>query len=151
MSGRQGAVDAEKLREAGLRATLPRTRILDLLHEKGDHLSVEDIYAALREGGFRMGLATVYRVMSQFERAGLVLRHCFDGTTSVYELAPEDHHDHMLCEDCGRVIEFTEQRIEDLQEEVAAKHGFELVDHALHLHVRCKDSDCEHRRGRKPS
>lgn len=104
------------------------------------HLSAEGIYRALLESGEELGLATVYRVLTQFERAGLVRRHNFEGGTAVFELADGKHHDHMICLDTGKVIEFFDERIERLQHEVASSHGYEIEDHSLILYVRPKSS-----------
>ncbi|RMF96793.1 MAG: ferric iron uptake transcriptional regulator [Gammaproteobacteria bacterium] len=128
-----------ELKRAGLRATGPRLKILDALKEHaGSHLSAEDLYRHLREAGEEVGLATVYRVLTQFEEAGLVTRHNFEGDHAVFELRPRQHHDHMVCLETGDVVEFLNEDIERLQEEVAARHGYELVDHRLVLYVRPK-------------
>lgn len=125
------------LRKAGLKATLPRLKILQLLESAGQrHMSAEEVYRALIEADEDVGLATVYRVLTQFEAAGLVVRHHFDGGYAVFELADTDHHDHMVCVDSGEVIEFIDPEIERRQREVVAQHGFELVDHNLVLYVR---------------
>jgi Fur family transcriptional regulator, ferric uptake regulator len=130
------------LRKAGLKVTLPRLKILEILRDNCDrHMSAEDIYKALIEGGEDIGLATVYRVLTQFENAGLVARNYFEGGTSVFELDDGEHHDHMVCVDTGDVIEFYDERIEALQEEIAAQHGFELKDHSLVLYVKRRKSD----------
>jgi Fur family ferric uptake transcriptional regulator len=132
-----------ELREAGLKITLPRLKILEILENaKERHLSAEDIYKELLNSGEDIGLATVYRVLTQFETAGLVTRHNFEGGHSVFELDDGDHHDHMVCVDTGDVIEFVSQDIERLQREIAEKHGYELVDHSLVLYVKTRpDSD----------
>lgn len=118
---------------------MPRLKILELLEsaEEG-HLSAEEIYQRLLEEGEQTGLATVYRVLTQFESAGLVLRHNFEGGKSVYELDRGGHHDHMVCTETGKVIEFHSEEIERLQERIAAEHGYELKDHSLVLYVRPK-------------
>ena len=127
------------LRKAGLKVTLPRLKILEILRDNTDrHMSAEDIYKALIESGEDIGLATVYRVLTQFENAGLVARNYFEGGTSVFELDDGEHHDHMVCVDTGDVVEFYDERIEALQEEIAAQHGFELQDHSLVLYVKRK-------------
>lgn len=127
------------LRKAGLKVTLPRLKILEILRDNSDrHMSAEDIYKALIESGEDIGLATVYRVLTQFENAGLVSRNYFEGGTSVFELDDGEHHDHMVCVDTGDVIEFYDERIEALQEEIATQHGYELKDHSLVLYVRRK-------------
>jgi Fur family ferric uptake transcriptional regulator len=128
-----------ELRKAGLKVTLPRVKILSILESDPDaHMSAEDVYRALIEAGEDVGLATVYRVLTQFESAGLVTRHTFDGCHSVFELARGEHHDHMVNVDDGTVIEFTNSQIERLQHEIAEQHGFDLVDHSLVLYVRKK-------------
>lgn len=128
-----------ELRKAGLKVTLPRVKILSILESHQDvHLSAEDVYRSLIDAGEDVGLATVYRVLTQFESAGLVERHNFDGGHSVFELARGDHHDHMVNVEDGTVVEFTNEEIERLQHEIAEKHGFELVDHSLVLYVRKK-------------
>lgn len=128
-----------ELRKAGLKVTLPRVKILSILENNPDaHLSAEDVYKSLIEAGEDVGLATVYRVLTQFESAGLVARHNFDGGHSVFELAKGDHHDHMVNVEDGTVIEFTNEQIERLQHQIAEEHGFELVEHSLVLYVRKK-------------
>jgi Fur family ferric uptake transcriptional regulator len=128
--------ERDNLRNAGLKVTAPRLRILEILQQGGSHLSAEDIYRRLRETGEDVGLATVYRVLAQFEQAGLVARHHFAGDYSVFELDSGGHHDHMVCVETGRVTEFTNDDIERLQREVARRHGYDLVDHSLVLYVR---------------
>ena len=134
-----------ELRQAGLKVTLPRLKILQILEatreEQELHLSAEDVYKALLDAGEDVGLATVYRVLTQFEAAGLVVRHNFDGGHAVFEMSPEDHHDHMLCLESGEVVEFFDPEIERRQRELAAERGYELVDHALILYVRPKGSN----------
>jgi Fur family ferric uptake transcriptional regulator len=128
---------SKDLRKAGLKVTLPRLKILEILRDNADrHMSAEDIYKALIDSSEDIGLATVYRVLTQFESAGLVARSNFEGGTSVFELDDGGHHDHMVCVDTGDVIEFYDERIEALQEEIAARHGFDLHDHSLVLYVR---------------
>ncbi|WP_447593858.1 ferric iron uptake transcriptional regulator [Aquipseudomonas campi] len=134
-------VENSELRKVGLKVTLPRVKILQMLDSASSgqrHMSAEDVYKALMEAGEDVGLATVYRVLTQFEAAGLVERHNFDGGHAVFELADGGHHDHMVCVDTGEVIEFFDQEIEKLQKEIVKKHGFELVDHNLVLYVRKK-------------
>lgn len=130
-------MEAQDLKKAGLKATLPRLRILEIL-EGGDriHWSAEDVYKALLEAGEDVGLATIYRVLTQFEAAGLVQRHNFDGGHAVFEVVRGAHHDHMICAETGRVIEFYDEEIERRQREIARKHGYELRDHSLVLYVR---------------
>jgi len=128
-----------ELRKAGLKVTLPRLKILQILeNSENQHLSAEDVYRQLLDAGEDVGLATVYRVLTQFESAGLVERHNFDGGHSVFELDRGDHHDHMVCVDTGRVIEFHNEEIEQLQKQIADAHGYELTDHSLVLYVRSK-------------
>lgn len=129
----------QELRKAGLKVTLPRLKILEILERSAQrHLSAEDIYKELLETGEDIGLATVYRVLTQFESAGLVARHNFEGGHSVFEIDEGKHHDHMVCVETGDVIEFTNDEIERLQREIAKKHDFELIDHSLVLYVRPK-------------
>ena len=132
-------MDSKSLKEAGLKATLPRIRILEIL-EASDrkHMSAEDVYKALLDAGEDVGLATVYRVLTQFEAAGLVIRHHFDSGHSVFELDHGGHHDHMVCIKTGRVIEFENEEIERLQHQIAEEHGYELQEHSLVLYVRPK-------------
>ena len=130
-------MEINDLRKAGLKATTARLRILEILQQGGSqHLSAEEIYRRLVEAGEEVGLATVYRVLTQFENAGLVTRHNFSGDHSVFEIGSRKHHDHMVCGETGRVIEFSSDEIERLQREIARKHGYELVDHSLVLYVR---------------
>jgi len=130
----------QELRKAGLKITLPRLKILEILEKASNrHLSAEDIYKDLLDSGEEIGLATVYRVLTQFEAAGLVTRHNFEGGHSVFELDDGEHHDHMVCVETGEVTEFFSEEIERLQHEIAAKHGFELLDHSLVLYVRRGD------------
>jgi Fur family ferric uptake transcriptional regulator len=127
----------QELRKAGLKVTLPRLKILEILESSRQrHLSAEDIYKELLETGEDIGLATVYRVLTQFETAGLVSRHNFEGGHSVFEMDEGKHHDHMVCVETGDVVEFVNEEIERLQHEIAAKHNFELIDHNLVLYVR---------------
>ena len=129
----------QELRKAGLKVTLPRVKILQILEASASHhMSAEDVYKALLDAGDDVGLATVYRVLTQFESAGLVSRLNFDGGHAVFELDKGDHHDHMVCVDSGKVIEFMDEEIEKLQRAIAAKYGFDLVDHNLVLYVKPK-------------
>ena len=135
------SVENQELRRAGLKVTLPRVKILQIL-EGADpttqHMSAEEVYRALLDAGEDVGLATVYRVLTQFETAGLVIRHNFETGHSVFELSKGEHHDHMVCVDSGEVVEFLDPVIEKRQRELAEEHGFELVDHSLVLYVRKK-------------
>jgi len=127
----------QELRKAGLKITLPRLKILEILESSAlRHLSAEDIYRELIDTGEDIGLATVYRVLTQFEAAGLVIRHNFEGGHSVFEMDSGDHHDHMVCIESGDVIEFMNEEIERIQRAIAKEHDFELVDHNLVLYVR---------------
>lgn len=129
----------KELQKAGLKVTMPRLKILELLEQAdGGHLSAEEIYQRLLEEGEQTGLATVYRVLTQFESAGLVLRHNFESGKAVYEIDRGVHHDHMVCVETGQVIEFHNEEIERLQEKIATDHGFELTDHSLVLYVKPK-------------
>jgi Fur family ferric uptake transcriptional regulator len=137
------------LKTKGLKATLPRLRILELF-EKSDvrHLAAEDVYRLLLKEGTDTGLATVYRVLTQFEQAGLLVRHHFEADKAVFELNQGGHHDHLVCLQCGRVEEFFDDAIEKRQSAVAAERGFEIREHSLHLYVDCTKHDCPNRRGR---
>jgi Fur family transcriptional regulator, ferric uptake regulator len=132
-------VETRNLRKAGLKVTHPRTRIFEVLEQKGfKHGTADDIYRALLESGEEIGLATVYRVLHQFETAGLVVKHNFEGGQAYYELDSGLHHDHMVCVETGKVTEFVSAEIEALQEKIAEAHGYEIVDHNLVLYVRPK-------------
>ncbi len=132
--------EANDLKKAGLKATLPRIRILQILEEADHkHMSAEEVYKTLLDADEEVGLATVYRVLTQFEAAGLVIRHHFDSGHSVFELDRGPHHDHMVCLKTGKVIEFQNYMIERIQKEIAAAHGYELVDHSLVLYVKPKE------------
>ena len=129
----------QELRKAGLKVTLPRLKILEILEGANTrHLSAEDIYKRLLDSDEDIGLATVYRVLTQFESAGLVTRHNFESGHSVFEIDDGKHHDHMVSIDTGEVIEFVSDDIERLQREIAEQHGYELLDHSLVLYVRKK-------------
>ena len=133
-------MEAQDLKKAGLKATLPRIRILEILESSSvRHMSAEDVYKLLLDAGEDVGLATVYRVLTQFESAGLVIRHNFDSGHSVFELDRGGHHDHMVCLKTGKVIEFENEEIEKLQHKIAEEHGYELEDHSLILYVRPKE------------
>ena len=132
-------MESQDLRNAGLKVTHPRMRILTLLEEaKSRHMTAEDIYRQLLDQGEDIGLATVYRVLTQFEAAGLVLKHNFEAGQSVYELDRGQHHDHMVDIDTGKIVEFESGEIEELQRKIAAKHGYSIVEHSLVLYVRKK-------------
>ena len=126
----------KNLREAGLKVTLPRIRILEIFEESDTkHLSADEVYKKLVEAGDEVGLATVYRVLTQFESAGILLKQNFENGHSVYELTPNDHHYHMVCLKTGKVIEFTNEIIEEQQEKLASERGYKIVDHRLVLYV----------------
>jgi Fur family ferric uptake transcriptional regulator len=130
--------ESQELKDAGLKITLPRVKILQILESSEvHHVSAEDVYKLLLQNGEEVGLATVYRVLTQFEQAGLVVRHNFEGGHSVFELSSDKHHDHIVCVRCGRVEEFTDDEIEQRQREVANKLGFELTDHNLNMYGLC--------------
>ena len=129
--------DDAELKKAGLKVTLPRLRILELLeHDEKNHLSAEEIYRRLIGAGEEVGLATVYRVLTQFEQAGICVRHNFEEGHAVYELTPSDHHDHMVCLETGDVIEFTDDIIEERQKKLVEEKGYEMVDHSMVLYVK---------------
>lgn len=140
-------MQSEELKDAGLKATQPRLKILSILEQNRDrHMSAEDVYRALMTTGNDLGLATIYRVLMQFESAGLVMRHHFAEGHAVFELDSGEHHDHILCIDCGKVTEFVDSIIERRQLKIAKQHGFNLADHSLVLHGRCERKDCAHRK-----
>ena len=130
------ATENQELRKAGLKVTLPRVKILQIMESsETKHLSAEDVYKALIEADEDVGLATVYRVLTQFESAGLVMRHHFEGGSSVFELTSIDHHDHIVCQTCGSVAEFYDEIIENQQEMIAKKYGFRITDHSMYLYL----------------
>ena len=132
-------IQRNDLKKLGLKVTHPRIRILEILGSEGvRHLSAEDLYRRLLADGEDIGLATVYRVLTQFEAAGLVEKHNFEGGTAVYELDRGQHHDHRVCVETGKVIEFSNAEIERLQKQIAAEHGYDIEDHSLVLYVRPK-------------
>ena len=137
---------AQSLKFIRLKATLPRRKILELFESsKVRHLSAEDVYRNLIAEGIDVGLATVYRVLTQFEQAGLLVRHHFEGGKAVYELNEGGHHDHLVCLQCGRVEEFYDSEIEKRQQRVAKDRGFAIHDHQLHLYADCIKPQCPHR------
>ncbi len=141
-------MDQQQLRKAGLKVTLPRVKILEVLSEsrqadERQHLTAEDIYRQLTSAGTEIGLATVYRVLSQFEQAGLVKRHHFESGQAVFELNRGDHHDHIVCVQCGRVEEFTDEVIEERQHKIARSRQFDLSEHSLVLYGNCMGCDHE--------
>ena len=128
-------MQSQDIKQAGLKITQPRLKILELLTDSNDkHLSAEEIYRLLLENGDEIGLATVYRVLTQFETAGLVVRHNFEGGQAVFELASDDHHDHMVCVKTGKVVEFYDEIIEQRQKDIAKEYGFKITDHSLILY-----------------
>ena len=130
----------QELKKVGLKVTLPRIKILQILESCADrHMTAEDIYQALRDAAEDVGIATVYRVLTQFEAAGLIERHNFDNGPAVYELDRGEHHDHMICTETGAVIEFHDAEIEIIQERIASQNGYQLVGHSLVLYVKPKD------------
>jgi Fur family ferric uptake transcriptional regulator len=132
-------LESKDLRKAGLKVTLPRMKILEMLEQSQHrHLSAEDVYKALLESGEDIGLATVYRVLTQFEAAGIVQRHHFEGNQSMFELAESAHHDHMVCLKCGAITEFFDDVIEQRQDRMAADQGFRVSDHSLILYGTCR-------------
>ena len=134
----------KEIRDAGLKVTVPRVKILEVLENCGDqHVSAEDVYKILLQQGEEISLATIYRVLTQFEAAELVNRHNFEGGFAVYELNRGEHHDHLMCVVCGKVVEFTDNVIEKRQHEIAKKNGFEIEDHTLVIYGRCSSKSCK--------
>jgi len=141
------ALESQDLRKAGLKVTLPRMKILEMLEgSENRHMSAEDIYRELLESGEDIGLATVYRVLTQFEAADLVVRHHFEGGNSVFELNRGEHHDHIICVDCGEVVEFYDETIEQRQKAVAGEQQFRIADHSLILYGKCQRENCPNRK-----
>ncbi|EKN3725905.1 TPA: ferric iron uptake transcriptional regulator [Yersinia enterocolitica] len=131
------------LKNAGLKVTLPRLKILEVLQDPVcHHVSAEDLYKKLIDIGEEIGLATVYRVLNQFDDAGIVTRHNFEGGKSVFELTQQHHHDHLICLDCGKVIEFSNEEIEKQQRDIAERYGIKLTNHSLYLYGHCAEGDC---------
>jgi len=138
--------NADDLKSSGLKATLPRIKILDVFqHTSQRHMTAEDVFKALLHEGADIGLATVYRVLMQFEQAGILSRNHFESGKAVFELNEGKHHDHLVCIDCGRVEEFYDPEIEKRQNAVAHARGFELQDHALSLYAVCTKKDCQYK------
>jgi Fur family ferric uptake transcriptional regulator len=134
------------LKTIGLKATLPRLRILDLFeHSDMRHMTAEDVYKLLLKDGMDIGLATIYRVLTQFEQAGLLIRHHFESGKAVFELNQGQHHDHLVCVQCGRVEEFYDAEIERRQAKIAKERGFEIQEHSLQIYADCTKQDCPHR------
>jgi len=141
-------VESSDLRSAGLKVTLPRLKILEMLENSPTrHLSAEDIYRRLMDGGEDIGLATVYRVLTQFETAGLVTRHHFEGGHAVFELERGQHHDHLVCMNCGRVEEFEDEMIEKRQRDRAKELGFKMTEHSLIIYGECQRENCPNLKG----
>ncbi|EOD56115.1 ferric iron uptake transcriptional regulator [Aeromonas rivuli] len=135
----------QALKKAGLKITLPRVKILEILQQpECQHTSAEDLYKRLIDHGEEIGLATVYRVLNQFDDAGIVTRHHFEGGKSVFELSTQEHHDHLVCLDCGKVIEFSDEVIEQRQRDIAKHHNIRLTNHSLYLYGHCANGDCKH-------
>ncbi|MDB2590246.1 ferric iron uptake transcriptional regulator [Candidatus Thioglobus sp.] len=133
-------MDAQDLKTAGLKVTLPRLKILEILEKsENHHMSAEDIYRALIMQGEEVGVATIYRVLTQFEEADMIHKLNFDNGQSVYELSNTEHHDHLVCVKCGKIDEFNDEVIEQHQHDIATKHGFQLTDHCLYLYGLCQD------------
>jgi Fur family ferric uptake transcriptional regulator len=142
------SVESKDLRKVGLKVTLPRVKILDILENNTDlHMTAEEVYRSLLESGEDIGLATVYRVLTQFEAAGLVKRHNFEGGSAVFELDDGGHHDHIVCLECGRVEEFVDEVIEDRQKAIADNLGYKISDHSLILYGSCARHECPHKEG----
>ena len=141
---RNGAfVQDTDIKKAGLKVTLPRVKILEVFESTPDsHMTAEDVYKLLMERGEEIGLATVYRVLTQFVTAGLLVRHHFEGGQAVFELDSGSHHDHIVCEQCGHVEEFIDETIEKHQHQIAASKGFDISDHSLIIYGRCKRKNC---------
>ena len=136
----------DELKSSGLKATLPRIKILEVFqHAKSRHMTAEDVFKALLADNADIGLATVYRVLMQFEQAGLVTRSNFESGKAVFELNEGQHHDHLVCLDCGRVEEFYDAAIEQRQRAIATDRGFALQEHSLSLYAHCSKADCPHR------
>lgn len=137
--------DTKDLKNAGLKATLPRLRVLNLFENSEQrHLSADDVYKILLNAGEDVGLATVYRVLTQFEQAGILMRHHFEGGRSVFELNEGDHHDHIVCLQCGHVEEFCDPEIESRQQAAAEKRGFAVHEHSLYIYANCTKKPCPH-------
>lgn len=140
-------MDSQELKKAGLKATLPRLRILEILESAPHrHMSAEDVYKRLLDSGEDVGLATVYRVLTQFEAAGLVTRHHFEGGQAVFEINHGHHHDHIVCLQCGRIEEFIDEVIEQRQRDIVKRSGFDLTEHSLVLYGNCRKNNCPYRK-----
>lgn len=140
----------QDLKSRGLKATLPRLKILNLFENSDErHLTAEDVYRMLLNDGMEVGLATIYRVLTQFEQAGLLIRHHFETGKAIFELDLGDHHDHLVCIQCGNVEEFVDSEIEKRQAKIAKERGFLIHDHSLHIYADCVRTDCEKRKKTK--
>jgi Fur family transcriptional regulator, ferric uptake regulator len=140
---------ADEIKSSGLKATLPRIKILEVFQRAVErHMTAEDVYKILLAEGSDIGLATVYRVLMQFEQAGILTRNHFESGKSVFELNGGQHHDHLVCMDCGRVEEFYDAQIEKRQHEIALERGYALQEHSLALYAQCTKTDCPHRPGK---
>ncbi len=138
--------DSTELRSIGLKATFPRLKVLELFHASEErHMTAEDVYKLLLHENAEIGLATVYRVLTQFEQAGLLQRHHFEGGRAVFELNEGSHHDHLVCLQCGKVEEFYDAEIEKRQHKIAKDRGFNLHDHSLYLYADCTKAKCPHK------
>ena len=137
-------MENQDLKRAGLKVTLPRMKILEILEGSNKkHMSAEDIYKVLLDSGEEIGLATIYRVLTQFEGAGLVIRHHFETGQAVFELESGKHHDHLICVTCGKIVEFMDEKIENKQKEIAEKNGFRISDHSLIIYGVCDKANCQ--------
>ena len=135
------------LKKTGLKATLPRIKVLNIFESnREEHLSAEDIYKIMLNSGEEVGLATIYRVLTQFEQAGLLIRHHFESGKAVYELNEQSHHDHIVCLQCGHVEEFCDDEIEKRQKMVAQDKGFKIIEHSLYIYADCKQKPCPRRK-----
>lgn len=143
--------NSSPLKSTGLKATFPRLKILELF-EKSEirHLTAEDVYRLLIAENIDIGLATVYRVLTQFEQAGLLERHHFESGKAIFEINGGQHHDHLVCVNCGRVEEFFDPEIERLQSKIAEERGFTIQEHALYIYAECNKAKCQHRNGANP-
>lgn len=141
--------NSQDLKSIGLKATVPRLKILDLFRKSEvRHMTAEEIHQHLLAEDIEIGLATIYRVLTQFEQAGLLIRHFFDSGKAVFELNQGKHHDHLVCLQCGKVVEFYDPEIEKRQNKIAKDHGFAVVDHAFYLYVECLKPDCPNKNNR---
>ncbi len=137
-------MENQDLKRAGLKVTLPRMKILEILEGSNKkHMSAEDIYKVLLDSDEEIGLATIYRVLTQFEGAGLVIRHHFESGQAVFELESGKHHDHLICVTCGKIVEFVDEKIENKQKEIAEKNGFRISDHSLIIYGVCDNANCQ--------